>query len=221
MNSRPEFSEWSQLCERFKGFSRCRIYSQWTIIPRFRSNGVVPTPCWTTRTAKPRKKSATWYVEHAWNIGKRFCWSSCICFDTLCKNAQFLRLRRDGKHPSVSRHGATRCGKWRAKPRHHPYSEILRRPTAKDSFNPMEERSWRNFEADQQRLQVSQLHFGKFPSPQTLSCSMIRFETEVCSCSNFPTEAMPWINEVGKVNSVNDLKPSFSFQRCWGCRIGT
>ena len=35
-------------------------------------------------------------------------------------------------------------------------------------------------------------------------------KTEVCTCSQFPTEAMLWINEVEMVESVDDLKSSCS-----------
>ena len=47
--------------------------------------------------------------------------------------------------------------------------------------------------------------FDKFPSPQTFSCWKVRFRTEVCSCSKFPTEAMLWTKEVEMANSVDDL----------------
>ena len=40
----------------------------------------------------------------------------------------------------------------------------------------------------------------------------MRFQIEVCSCSNFPTEAMLWIKEVEVVNSVDDLKSSCFIQ---------
>ena len=49
-----------------------------------------------------------------------------------------------------------------------------------------------NYGADQQRLQISDLHFDNFPSPATFACWKIRFKTEVCTCSQFPTEAMLW-----------------------------
>ena len=52
--------------------------------------------------------------------------------------------------------------------------------------------------------------FDKFPNPATLACWKIRFKTEVCSCSQFPTEAMHWIKEVEMVESVDDLKSSCS-----------
>ena len=38
----------------------------------------------------------------------------------------------------------------------------------------------------------------------------MRFKTEVCTCSQFPTEAMQWIKEVELVDSVDDLRSSSS-----------
>ena len=70
--------------------------------------------------------------------------------------------------------------------------------------------SSKNYGADQQRLQISDLHFDKFPTPATFACWKIRFKTEVCTCSQFPTEAMQWIKEVEMVDSVDDLKSSSS-----------
>ena len=43
------------------------------------------------------------------------------------------------------------------------------------------------------------LHFDKFPNPATFACWKIRFKTEVCTCSQFLTEAMLWIKEVEMV----------------------
>ena len=63
---------------------------------------------------------------------------------------------------------------------------------------------------DQQRLQISDLHFDKFTTPATFACWKIRFKTEVCTCSQFLTEAMLWIKEVELVDSVDDLKSSCS-----------
>ena len=67
----------------------------------------------------------------------------------------------------------------------------------------------KNYGADQ-RLQISDLHFDKFPTPATFACWKIRFKTEVCTCSQFPTEAMQWIKEVELVDSVDDLRSSSS-----------
>ena len=70
----------------------------------------------------------------------------------------------------------------------------------------------KNYGADQQRLQICDLHFDKFPKPATFACWKIRFKTEVCTCLQFPTEAMQWIKEVELVDSVDDLKSSSSIR---------
>ena len=77
-------------------------------------------------------------------------------------------------------------------------------PSAKNSVIPSEGDSSKNFGADQQRLQISDLHFDKFLTPATLACWKIRFKLEVCTCSQCPTEAMLWIKEVEMVDSVDD-----------------
>ena len=55
----------------------------------------------------------------------------------------------------------------------------------------------------QQRLQISDLHFDNFP-------------IEVCTCSQFPTEAMLWIKEVEMFDSVDDFKSSRSIRGTFG-----
>ena len=77
-------------------------------------------------------------------------------------------------------------------------------PSAKNSFIPSGGDYSKNYGADQQRLQISDLHFDKFPTPATFACCKIRFKTEVCTCSQFPTEAMHWIKEGEMVDSVDD-----------------
>ena len=56
-------------------------------------------------------------------------------------------------------------------------------PSARNALFPSEGGFSKNYGADQQRLQISDLHFGKFPSPATFACWKIRFKTEVCTCS--------------------------------------
>ena len=69
-------------------------------------------------------------------------------------------------------------------------------PSARDSFDPCDWRFSKDDGADQQRLQISDPRFDKFPAPTTFACWKIRFKTEVCTCSQFLTEAMLWIKEV-------------------------
>ena len=83
-------------------------------------------------------------------------------------------------------------------------------PSAKDSVIFSGGDSSNNYGADQQRLQILDLHFDKFPTTATFACWKIRFKTEVCTCSQFPTEAMQWIKEVELVDSVDELKSSSS-----------
>ena len=83
-------------------------------------------------------------------------------------------------------------------------------PSAKSSVIPCEGDSSKNYGADQQRLQISDLHFDKFPTRANFACWKIKFKTEVCTCSQFPTETMQWIKEVEMVDSVDDLKSSSS-----------
>ena len=83
-------------------------------------------------------------------------------------------------------------------------------PSAKDSVIFSGGDSSKNYGADQQRLQISDLHFDKFPTPATFACWKIRFKTEVCTCSQFPTEAMQRIKEVELVDSVDQLRSSSS-----------
>ena len=85
-------------------------------------------------------------------------------------------------------------------------------PSAKDSIIFSGGDYSKNYGADQQRLQISDLHFDKFPTPATFACWKIRFKTEVCTCSQFPSEAMQWIKEVELVDSVDDLKSSSSIR---------
>ena len=83
-------------------------------------------------------------------------------------------------------------------------------PSAKDSVIFSGGDSSKNYGADQQRLQISDLHFDKFPTPATFACWKIRFKTEVCTCSQFLMEAMQWIKEVELVDSVDELRSSSS-----------
>ena len=81
-------------------------------------------------------------------------------------------------------------------------------PSAKDSVIFSGGDSAKNYGGDQQRLQISDLHFDKFLAPATFACWKIRFKTEVCTCSQFSTETMQWIKEVELVDSVEDLRTS-------------
>ena len=83
-------------------------------------------------------------------------------------------------------------------------------PSARNSVVLSEVGFSKNHGADRRRLHISDLHFDKFPTSATFVCWKIRFKTEVCTCSQFPTEAILWIKEVELVDSMDDLKSSSS-----------
>ena len=89
-------------------------------------------------------------------------------------------------------------------------ASLDRQPKVQSS--PSEGDSSNNYGADQQRLQISDLNFDKFPTPATFACWKITFKIEVCTCSQFPTEAVLWI-KVEMVESVADLKSSWFYER--------
>ena len=68
-------------------------------------------------------------------------------------------------------------------------------PSAKDSVIFIGGDYSKKYGADQQRLQISDLHFDKFPTPATFACWKIRFKT---------------VKEVELVDSVDELRSSSS-----------
>ena len=90
------------------------------------------------------------------------------------------------------------------RPEQNPDLRCQSGPSAKDSVIFSGGDYSKNYGADQQRLQISDLQFDKFPTPATFACWKIRFKTEICTCSQFPTEAMQWITEVELVDSVDE-----------------
>ena len=85
-------------------------------------------------------------------------------------------------------------------------------PSAKDSVIFSGGDSSKNYSADQQRLQISDPLFDKFPTPVTFACWKRRFKTVVCTYSQFPTEAMHWIKEVEMIYSVDESRSSSSIR---------
>ena len=94
------------------------------------------------------------------------------------------------------------------RPEQNPDLRCQSGPSAKNSVIFSGGDSSKNYGADQQQLRISDLHFDKFPTPATFAFWKIRFKTEVCICSQFPTEAMQWIKEVEMVDSVDELRSS-------------
>ena len=144
-------------------------------------------------------------MGHTWYIGKRFCKSRAS------SSAPYPQeLNSWGSHTSEPIH-SSQAGKDGNQTQDQD-QRWQSGPSAKSSVILSGGDSSKNYGADQQRLQFSVLHLDKFPTPVTLACWKIRFKTEVCTCSQFPTEAVLWIKEVEMVDSVDDLKSSCSLR---------
>ena len=65
-----------------------------------------------------------------------------------------------------------------------------------------------NYMVGEQRQQISELQFDKFPNPQSFLVWKIRFKTQVTICSDFSSDAMLWIKKVEMFDSVDELKSS-------------
>ena len=83
-------------------------------------------------------------------------------------------------------------------------------PSAKDSVILSGGDSFNKYGAEKQRLQISDLHFDKFPTTAMFAFWKKRFKTEVGTCSQFRAEAMHWNKEVELVDSVDKLRSSSS-----------
>ena len=145
--------------------------------------------------AEPQQWAAK-HLGHAWYIGKRFCKSNGVFFSTLSARVNsWISNASEHTSPHVMSESQTPAQDQRCQSG----------PSARNSVVPSEGGFSKNYGADQQRLQISDPHFDKFTTSATFACWKIRFKTEVCTCSQFPTEAMHWIKEVELVDSVDDL----------------
>ena len=63
-----------------------------------------------------------------------------------------------------------------------------------------------NYVVGQQRQQMSELQFDKFPTPASLLAWKTRFKTRVSNGSDFPSAAMLWIKEVEIDDSLDVQK---------------
>ena len=142
--------------------------------------------------------------------GNVFCTSTSFVVSSASSGIKFFQMEHMRKTTKEPNHMS--IAEKSGRPKQDLRSEMPVR-TVSQKFSPLQWRdSSKNYGADQQRLQISDLHFDKFPTPATFACWKIRFKTEVCTCSQFPTEAMQWIKEVELADSVDDLRSSSSIR---------
>ena len=204
------FAKWNKLFEWFKRVSGCWINSQWKF-PRYQSTSVIPTSSNSWRNAKPffwsaePQRRAAKHLWHTWYIGNVFVNPDASSSAPYPQELnQWSSLIEEPVHSST-----VEKSERRTQDQDH---RCQSGPSAKNSVIFSGGDSPKNYGADQQRLQISDLHLDKFPAPATFACWKIRFKTEVCTCSQFPTEAMLWIKEVEMVDSVDELRSSSSIR---------
>ena len=149
------------------------------------------------------KRRAAKHLGHTWYLGKLFA-------NPLASSSASYPQELNQWNSSIEEPLHTSTVETSERPEQNRDLRCQSGPSAKDSVILSGGKSSKNYWADQQRLQISDLHFDKFPIPATFACWKIRFKTEVCTCSHFPTEAMQWIKEVELVDSVDDLRSSSS-----------
>ena len=84
------------------------------------------------------------------------------------------------------------------------------RPSTMSSSIPVD--IAQNLMVGQKRQQISELQFGKFPTPQSFLCWEMRFKNQLTICSDFPSDTTLCINEVEVVDSLDELKSSRSIK---------
>ena len=75
---------------------------------------------------------------------------------------------------------------------------------------PMDETFLRKVMVRSHRGSIGHLQSEIFSTPTTFRYGKTNFQTEVCSGSSDPNEAMPWIKEIELANSVDDIERSQS-----------
>ena len=202
-------AKWSLLYEWLERFSRCWISTQWTF-PRYQSTNVsfpphpVPGGMLSRSMGMPSRRDGPPSIWDTHGISRNV-----FANPTASSSAPYPQeLNPWSSHISEPIY-SSQAGK---NENQTPVQDqrCQSGPSARNSVIPSEGDSWKNYGADQHRLHISDHHFDKFTTPATFACWKIRFKTEVCTCSQFPTEAMLWINEVEMVDSVDDLKSSLT-----------
>ena len=185
-------AKWSKLYEWFLGFPGCWISSQWKFT-RYQSTNVIPTSSDTWRDveaffriAKPQRRAAKHFGTH---MVYRETFFANPAASSSAPFPQELNQWNSSTEEPLHMSTAEKS----ERPEQYRDLRCQSGPSAKDSVIFSGGDSSKNFGADQQRLQISDLHFDKFPTPASFACWMIRFKTEVCTCSQFFTEAMQWM----------------------------
>ena len=117
--------------------------------------------------AQPRQKIAAWHMESIWIIGKRF-WKSVfnVCFNQRLFSQNSIRRRAkrtDEAAPEADRTKSSHTSEDGQNQGTIPMPTFARRPLTASFTTPVE--LPQNYMVGQQRPQISELQFDKFPNP--------------------------------------------------------
>ena len=145
-------------------------------------------------------------MESVWTTGKRF-WQSTSFFRFITNTFEgILHSAAPSATGAVPVHGSTGTPVARNQERivsTIPNADVCRK--AVDHELLFASGYSTEFCVGQQRQQILELQFDKFPTPSTFSRWKIRFKNQVTTCSDFPSEAMLWSKEVEMVDSVDEF----------------
>ena len=118
------FAEWNQLYEWLKGFQRCWISTQRTIISRSQWTCVISSSNLFRRLPSRSKNSQPDVGNTHGTSGNFFCEFACLLLSTLLQNTQFMRWYSCGQKSCARKYGDTRTWSEWSRQRHNPYHEI-------------------------------------------------------------------------------------------------
>ena len=131
---------------------------------------------------------------------------------SVCKKVLQLRTaklslstgRSIAKVEELERNTQKPCNSW---------TEICQTVYTLESFPQVEGAlSAKIFVVEQQKNQISEMHFYKVALLSTFQCWQTGFKTEVCSCSDYLSETTHSITEVVMVDSMDELKSTRSIE---------
>ena len=134
------------------------------------------------------------YLGHARYIGKRFLQIQRRLLQHIIRKSQIhgALMYQNTHHLNAKRQLRIRAASQDRQP--------------KIQSSQVEESLQRIMEQTNNDCRFSDPPFDKFPTSATFACWKISFKIEVCTCSQFLTECLLWIKEVGLVDSADDLK---------------
>ena len=136
-------------------------HSHVTSLPVFFPLHPVPGGMQSRSTGMPSRKNGPPSIWDTHGIsGNVFCKSSRVFYSTLSAGIEFMDFSYVGTNSLIHSEKQAPVQDQKCQSGHSAESSVI----------PCEGDSLKNYGADQQRLQISDLHFDKFPTPATLAC---------------------------------------------------